>query len=74
MVFKFHVDLTESAYMDAFDFEEWKKEFLLSHHNKILIHVFHIQTSATECKGPPCTAVSSLLLHAFGQCLGFRAV
>lgn len=51
--------------MDAFDFEEWKKEFLLSHHNKILTQMFHIQTSVTEYKGPPCPAASCLPL----QCL-----
>lgn len=52
--------------MDVFDFEKnGKKEFLLSHHNKIFTQVFHVQTSATEYKGPPCTAASCLPL----QCL-----
>lgn len=65
MVFKFDVDLRDSAYMDAFDFEKSEKKLLLSHLNKILTQVFHIQTSATECEGPPCTAASCLPL----QCL-----
>lgn len=65
MMFRFDVDLRDSAYMDAFDFEKSGKKFLLSHHNKILTQVFPIQTSATECKGPPCTPTSCLPL----QCL-----
>lgn len=60
--------------MYAFDFEKCgKSKFLLRQHNKILMQVFHIQTSATECKGPACTPASCLPLQCLWAAPGIQS-